>query len=270
MLGRLYHDLRTNIRDVRTLGWSFPRRHIAAALKNPEVTVHLKGGKELCFRVKDSDTELIRQIFTHRAYDLSATAHYSSIRRCYDDFIARGFVPVIIDAGANIGASAVWFANQFPLAHVMAIEPEPANARLCRMNLELCPNARLLEGAIGASSGSVSLINPNGEAVAFRTVRQEASGGIRVYTVPEILSEVLNGHLFIVKIDIEGFENDLFASNTEWVRNTKVVIVEPHDWMLPGQRTSQSFRKTLGGLDFEVLLRGENLIYINNELTPGN
>jgi len=179
-------------------------------------------------------------------------------------------VPVIIDAGANIGASAVWFANQFPLAQVMAIEPEPANARLCRMNLEPCPNARLLEGAIGAASGSVSLVNPNGEAVAFRTVRQEASGGIRVYTVPEILSEVPNGHLFIVKVDIQGFENDLFAANTKWVRDTKVVIVEPHDWMLPGQRTSQSFRKTLGGLDFEVLLRGENLIYVNNELAPEN
>jgi len=76
MLGRLYHDLRTNIRDVRTLGWSFPRRHLAAALKKQEVTVHLRGGKELCFRVKDSDAELIRQIFTHRAYDLSRAIQF--------------------------------------------------------------------------------------------------------------------------------------------------------------------------------------------------
>ena len=68
--------------------------------------------------------------------------------------------------------------------------------------------------------------------------------------------------LFLVKIDIEGFEEDLFSKNTEWLMDTKAVIIEPHDWMFPGRYSSQSFQAAIAGEQFELLIRGENLIYI--------
>jgi hypothetical protein len=40
------------------------------------------------------------------------------------------------------------------------------------------------------------------------------------------------------------------------------VYIEPHDWMLPGQGSSRSFQAAFGARDFEIFLRGENLIYI--------
>ncbi len=40
---------------------------------------------------------------------------------------------VIVDAGANIGLTAVYFANQFPTARILALEPESSNyALLCK------------------------------------------------------------------------------------------------------------------------------------------
>ena len=55
---------------------------------------------------------------------------------------------------------------------------------------------------------------------------------------------------------------DLFAANTDWIDAAFVIYVEPHDWLLPGKRTSRSFQRELARRDFELLIRGENLIYV--------
>jgi hypothetical protein len=68
--------------------------------------------------------------------------------------------------------------------------------------------------------------------------------------------------LFCVKIDIEGFESDVFASNTEWLDDVTVVLVEPHDWMLPGQGSSRTMQVAMAARPFEMLISGENLIYV--------
>ena len=65
-----------------------------------------------------------------------------------------------------------------------------------------------------------------------------------------------------MKIDIEGFEDDLFATNVEWVDEADVIIVEPHDWMLPDRHASHNFQRVLGRQSFDVMISGENLIYI--------
>jgi hypothetical protein len=73
---------------------------------------------------------------------------------------------------------------------------------------------------------------------------------------------VPKGEAFIVKIDIEGFESDLFASNTDWLEHTFAVFIEPHDWLLPYEGTSQSFQKALVRWPFDLFLIGENLLYV--------
>ena len=42
---------------------------------------------------------------------------------------------LILDLGANVGYSSVYFLNCFPTATVMAVEPDPDNFELCRKNL---------------------------------------------------------------------------------------------------------------------------------------
>jgi FkbM family methyltransferase len=41
--------------------------------------------------------------------------------------LRHGQTPLILDLGANIGASAVWFAVRYPAAHIVAFEPHPDN-----------------------------------------------------------------------------------------------------------------------------------------------
>jgi hypothetical protein len=72
---------------------------------------------------------------------------------------------------------------------------------------------------------------------------------------------VPSGELLIAKIDIEGFESDLFAADTDWIDQTTVLIIEPHDWMLPGQGSSRTFRAAMGP-EFDMLVSGENLVFV--------
>lgn len=81
-------------------------------------------------------------------------------------------------------------------------------------------------------------------------------------TVEEIMATVPNGEALITKINIEGFESDLFASNTNWLDQAFAVFIEPHDWLLPNARSSRSFQKVLGEREFDLFVQGENLLYV--------
>ncbi len=49
--------------------------------------------------------------------------------------IADRFVKTIVDCGANVGLTSAYLLSQLPDAQVVAIEPFPANAEICRRNL---------------------------------------------------------------------------------------------------------------------------------------
>ncbi len=258
--------LRKNVRDVLTLGWGFHLRYAAILMRKTEVAVPIRTAGKLRFRLAGSDAETIREIFSLREYDLARNPHFRDLMAHYEKSIKNGLVPTIIDAGANMGAATVWFSRQFPAAHVVAIEPDPDNIRIIRENIEQLANVTLVEGAIGAESGFVSLENTEAESNAIRTVRHSGGTGIRVYTVDDLLKLVDRAKPFIFKIDIEGFESGLFSKNIDWISGPDVIIVEPHDWLLHGKQTSANFQKALGGIGSGLFLQGQNLVYVNKRV----
>ncbi len=129
------------------------------------------------------------------------------------------------------------------------------------MNTRDLPSIKVIEAAIGSEPGWVSLINPDNQAWAVQTIRSE-DGSIAVRTIPEIvLGEQQPAKIFLVKIDIEGFEDDLFATNADWIDEAEIIIIEPHDWLFPGKGTSRNFQKALASRSFEILISGDSLIY---------
>ena len=75
----------------------------------------------LIIRSGDSDIRVFKQIFLDEVYN----------------FFPEGFAPqVIVDAGANVGYSPVWFASKFPSAKIYAVEPVLSNFRILEKNTE--------------------------------------------------------------------------------------------------------------------------------------
>jgi FkbM family methyltransferase len=249
-----------NFRDIVRFGPQFMWRH-SPRITRADTALVYAGGQPIHVRAGESDVAAVREIFGTRQYDIDAVIEplKRRIDRRYDAICSSGKTPVIVDAGANIGAASLWFKQRFPKSSVVSIEPEAGNFSVLRKNAALTKGMIPVQAAIGSSGGFVSISN-NELGWAARTVRSDS--GLPVITMREAFSRIPNGVPFIAKIDIEGFESDLFARNFEWLNDTFVVHIEPHDWLMPGKGTSLSFQKALAQHDYEMFLAGEIISYV--------
>jgi FkbM family methyltransferase len=141
-----------------------------------------------------------------KEYDISDTAQGKELRRRYDSLIASRVQPLIIDCGANIGLSGVWYARQFPEAKIIAVEPDQSNLEIASRNLAAYPNVTLVSGGVWDTPSHLSIVNPDAEPWAFRV--EEGEGSIPGFTIDQ-LSE--GKPILVVKVDIEGAEKELFG-----------------------------------------------------------
>lgn len=197
------------------------------------------------------------QIFTMDGYALQQDE--SAFVSRLEEITAAGKRPLIIDCGAFTGFSTKYFAEKYSQALVMAIEPDAGNFQLAQTQCAGLVNVRLMRGFIGSQSGFARIQNPHAEPWAFRTQRTNDSKDLPLLTIPELVSAEENCELVLVKVDIEGFEADLFATNLEWIDECPILIVELHDWLMPEALTSQNFLKAMAGRNRTFVHRGENV-----------
>ncbi len=217
-------------------------------------------------RGRTSDVATFAQVFAQAEYDISSTAQGRALREQYDALVASGDRPLIIDCGANIGLSCVWFANHFPMARIVGVEPDLGNNTVASKNLSEYSNVELRHGAIWDVDSSLDIVNPDGKPWAYR-VEQTTEPSKR--TVPGFTITGLSngGPIFIVKIDIEGAEKFLFRSNMEWINKTTLIAIELHDWLFPRAGTSHNFLQAIARQRCDILIKGENLFFLMSEDT---
>lgn len=224
------------------------------------------------FRPKTSDEGVINQIFKQSDYNLGRLRRGHQLTELCGR-IAATRKPLIVDAGANIGASAVYFAYSFPQAQVVAIEPERSNFDLLTANTQ-GTSVQCIHGALAASPGRMDVVDTGEGYWGFRTAGPDdaAAGRQGAQSVECVtINDIYKSHArecapFMVKIDIEGGESELFKANTEWVARTPLIIIELHDWMLTGSANSRTFLQCIAGHNRDFVHIGENVFSIDNDL----
>lgn len=225
------------------------------------------------------DHGVVQQIFQSLDYDVS---HWEQGRRLlhYHQQQSVNRKSLIIDAGANIGASVVYFKNTYEGAYVFAIEPQINNWQLLEINTASYVDKTNFYGAISNTDGVVNLVDPGLSDWGFRTLSDEqtqsqASNGV-VHKQMQVKSispqTILADNRFevmtplIFKIDIEGAEAYLFDGDTSWMQKFAMIVIELHDWMLPFSGSSKSFLQALVKYDFDFVHKGENVFLFNRQL----
>ncbi len=148
-------------------------------------------------------------------------------------------VRTIIDAGANIGLTSIYFTQAFPECRILAIEPDPDNFEVLVHNvLNLRDRVECVRAAFWPVDEPLQM-NPEpfrGGREWTRTVRRlegSAEGVRRVSVVtPSEADARLGGRgVDLIKMDIEGAEAEFFA-DVERCRNllarTKAIAIEVH------------------------------------------
>lgn len=136
---------------------------------------------------------------------------------------------VIVDLGANTGLAARWLQNTWPAARLVAVEPEPENVAV------LCFNAAeraitVVPAAIGGTE-RIALLQTGRDADAFALVGEPVGDAVievPVLTMPRVLAEAGVEAVDLLKVDIEGSEEELFADCSAWIGRVRALLVECH------------------------------------------
>lgn len=146
---------------------------------------------------------------------------------------------VIIDAGANIGTSAVFFARKYPNAKIIAIEPEESNFNLLLENIKDYSNIIAIKAAIWGTPDKRNIQNRFtghwGYTVSETFNKTESTGQeIDCITMDLLMAEYGIESIDLLKMDIEGGEKDVLEKSGSWVDSVKVITVELHDRICMG------------------------------------
>lgn len=194
-------------------------------------------------------------------YDFGVYPQSERLIAEYNRRISNNQKVLIVDCGANIGLATLWFANRFPEATIYSVEPEDENFVMLERNSAAYGERIVpIKGAVRSKKEWVRITNPNAGSAVFQVgITDDMESGIEGFTIDEICRQAGVDMPFIVKIDIEGGQANLFSDNTNWVPNAHLISLELDDWLLPWRGTSRPFFSCLSQYPFDYLLGGESI-----------
>lgn len=214
--------------------------------KNKIIKVRIKGYPyPILLRNNTSDITVFYQIFLKKSYSVS----YKLDPR------------VIIDCGANIGLSSIFYKIKFPNAVIYAIEPEISNFNLMLKNTQFSNDIICINGGVWNKQANLLIEDNLTEKWGFKVseVNYSNDNTISGLSLACLMKKYHIKVIDILKIDIEGSEKELFEFNFEsWLSKTKVLVIELHDGHRKG--ASKSFFKALNNYDYTMIKKNENLI----------
>jgi FkbM family methyltransferase len=153
------------------------------------------------------------------------------LRQTYGQYFPEGKITSIIDAGANIGDTSVWYLNKFPDATVVAIEPHPGNFEILKRNCEpYGSRAKLVRGALW-NKPQVLPLKENSSNIAHRvgSIGEGYEATCCAFSVPDLMRQFRLDHIDIFKCDIEGAENEVLDGADQWLSKTRSIVIELHN-----------------------------------------
>lgn len=194
----------------------------------------------------------------------SATFNEVVLRQEYDIDIA--LTPkTIIDGGANIGLTAIYFASKYPEAEIISIEPEPENFNLLQENTAPYPQIKAIQSGIWSHSAHLKIIDSGKGSNAFTVEETNELGSLPANSIAGLMQQQGWDTIDILKLDIEGSEKHVFSENyDQWLPKTRVLVVETHDRFVKG--SSKAVFNAIGQYNFSCRIKGFNLVFYNNDL----
>jgi FkbM family methyltransferase len=172
-------------------------------------------------RPHGSDPAVFRQVIRERGYDVLPPDREPAF---------------IVDCGANVGFSSVFFLERYPNCRLVAVEPDPANFAVLERNLAAYGDrAKALNTGVWSHPARLKLSDDvfrDGREWA-RMVRECRPGEATQFTATDIgtiLRESGEPRIGLLKIDVEKSEREIFARNYEgWLDKVDAIAIELHD-----------------------------------------
>jgi FkbM family methyltransferase len=182
-------------------------------------------GRDVFYRPATSDPLAIYQVLLRQG----SKAEY---------FLPPALQPkVILDIGSNIGASILFFHQQFPNAKIYGFEPHPETFRILQMNVGSIPSVEVFNYALGATDAKISVEFDGADFSRFMAKVEGADWcgpltptDCQMKHAGELMKNLGVTQADLIKIDCEGAEYAvLTALPEEMLRECKWIVGEMHD-----------------------------------------
>jgi FkbM family methyltransferase len=223
-------------------------------------------GRVFSVRARDGiDLNLMGLIFDRNEYGFEKLARQDELKALHDNILAQGLTPLIVDCGAHGGFATKFFAETYPRARIVALEPDEENFALAQSN-NVQERISVRCAAVGNTDGRGRL--DRGHNSLAHRIDGDPDGRTPILSIQSILDEQRRSGArpFIVKIVIEGSEEDLFDRNTDWIDAFPVLIIELHDGMLPGAANARNFLREMAGRNRDFVPLGKNIFSLSNTI----
>lgn len=141
-------------------------------------------------------------------------------------------VEVIVDIGANIGASSVFFSLHYPEATIYSVEPQKGPFELLTRNTQGNPKNRCFNVGLFDCEKTVPLyhswVDPGTASIGKSWLNTAESESIRLRDTATWLSEEGITRIDILKIDTEGCERHILSRMEHIVPFVKALYLEYH------------------------------------------
>lgn len=178
-------------------------------------------GKDLNFVDSSSFCFIYKEVFIKEIYN----------------FKTKKNNPYIIDAGANIGLSVIYFKRLYPDSTIIAFEPDPIVFNVLSYNIQSFEfsNVNLINKALWISETELEFYSEGADA--GRLIGGEKNIK-RTKVLTESLRKYLNKEVDFLKIDIEGSETKVLEVCRDLLFHVERIFVEYHSFVENKQELS--------------------------------
>lgn len=173
--------------------------------------------RQLSMRRFNGDVFIFYEVFMDEAY------------RIPDHMLAAEDVRTIVDCGANIGLSALYFADRYPEATIYAIEASATNFNLLKENTRGIDRIVPLHAAV-TEPGLRSVRFSTDSKAWGNSIVTEPSGTseeVRAISLQALAERYGIDRIDLLKVDIEGGEISLFR-DPAFLHWTRFGVIELH------------------------------------------
>lgn len=203
------------------------RKYLIDRNEREYVRLHFKWSKDARYRVREDVRFLEYSVTVPDSQTFVGQFEEIFLKESYK-FTSPTSEPVIIDCGANIGMSCLYFKRLWPHSRIIAFEPDLRLFGILGKNLSKngINDVRLVNEAIWVENTAIkfSVEGADGGSV-YGTEHLTEVKAVR-------LKDLLQSHesVDMLKIDIEGAEDLVVIDCGDDLRRVRNIFIEYHSW----------------------------------------
>lgn len=152
-------------------------------------------------------------------------------------FEAASETPLIIDCGANMGVSVLYFSQHYPKATIHAFEPEAPVFAVLEQNVRTygLANVTLHKKAVWTKETVLPFFTDNGMGGSVENVQSGEPTQVSAVRLADWLQQPVD----FLKLDIEGAEYAVLKDCEPWLHNVNTLFVECHSFINKEQKLEE-------------------------------